>query len=130
MVEEKRKYPILGYAPGSYVCYCVDCKDEFSGDKRAVQCETCATDKSYDILIKQNQELTNTLKIQSTEINDKAKEIEDGIRINKIIGEQNRNVNEMYVELETLCSEAMGEQTQEWKDRFKKVLKRKELLQK
>lgn len=36
------KYPILGYAPGSYYCRCTTCGDQFTGDKRAVQCQPCA----------------------------------------------------------------------------------------
>ena len=40
--ETKQKYPIGGYAPGHYGCTCVTCKIEFTGDKRAVQCEPCA----------------------------------------------------------------------------------------
>jgi hypothetical protein len=38
----KIKYPILGYAPGSYYCRCSTCGDQFTGDKQAVQCEPCA----------------------------------------------------------------------------------------
>lgn len=38
-----QKYPIGGFAPGSYQCKCVTCKERFMGDKRAVQCEPCAT---------------------------------------------------------------------------------------
>lgn len=41
--NEDKKYPIGGFAPGSYTCICVTCKNEFTGDKRAVQCEDCAT---------------------------------------------------------------------------------------
>lgn len=41
--REERKYPIGGYAPGNYSCKCVTCKEGFIGDKRAVQCEPCAT---------------------------------------------------------------------------------------
>lgn len=37
-----REYPIGGYAPGSYQHICVTCDNLFLGDKRAVQCETCA----------------------------------------------------------------------------------------
>lgn len=40
--EVKPKYPIGGYAPGNYSCICANCKSEFTGDKRAVQCEPCA----------------------------------------------------------------------------------------
>lgn len=42
--EEKAepKYPIGGYAPGHYMCTCCTCKNNFMGDKRAVQCEPCA----------------------------------------------------------------------------------------
>jgi hypothetical protein len=40
--EKPKQYPIGGYAPGYYSCTCVTCKKEFTGDKRAVQCEPCA----------------------------------------------------------------------------------------
>jgi len=36
------QYPIGGYAPGFYSCKCVNCKKDFIGDKRAVQCKECA----------------------------------------------------------------------------------------
>ncbi len=42
--EEPKQYPIGGYAPGYYGCTCITCKKEFMGDKRAVQCEPCATE--------------------------------------------------------------------------------------
>lgn len=37
-----KKYPIGGYAPGNYMCTCIECEETFSGDKRAVHCEPCA----------------------------------------------------------------------------------------
>ena len=40
---KNKKYPIGGFAPGNYQCKCVSCKEFFIGDKRAVQCEDCAT---------------------------------------------------------------------------------------
>jgi len=40
--QPEPKYPIGGYAPGHYTCRCANCKIEFMGDKRAVQCEPCA----------------------------------------------------------------------------------------
>jgi len=40
--EENKKYPIGGYAQGNYTCNCLTCKQQFMGDKRAVQCESCA----------------------------------------------------------------------------------------
>lgn len=39
---EEIKYPVGGFAPGYYMCKCVNCKEEFKGDKRATQCEPCA----------------------------------------------------------------------------------------
>ncbi len=30
------------WAPGSYMCTCFDCEDQFTGDKRALQCLPCA----------------------------------------------------------------------------------------
>lgn len=31
-----------GFAPGNYLCRCGDCRERFSGDKRALRCEPCA----------------------------------------------------------------------------------------
>lgn len=36
------KYPIGGFAPGHYMSKCVNCKQNFMGDKYARQCEPCA----------------------------------------------------------------------------------------
>lgn len=33
---------LKGWAPGGYIGRCGDCKSEFIGDKRAVQCAKCA----------------------------------------------------------------------------------------
>jgi len=41
-LEQSKKYPIGGFAPGNYLNNCVTCKQRFTGDKRAVQCEPCA----------------------------------------------------------------------------------------
>ena len=38
----KIEYPIGGFAPGHYYGKCANCKEYFTGDKRAVQCEPCA----------------------------------------------------------------------------------------
>ena len=38
----KTKYPIGGFAKGSYSCKCNECNESFTGDKRAFQCEPCA----------------------------------------------------------------------------------------
>jgi len=38
----KIKYPIGGFAPGYYSSKCVNCGQEFMGDKYAKQCEPCA----------------------------------------------------------------------------------------
>jgi len=38
----KIEYPIGGFAPGNYQSNCTSCKQKFTGDKRAVQCEPCA----------------------------------------------------------------------------------------
>ena len=37
-------FKIGGFATGAYNCTCVDCKEKFIGDKRAVQCLGCAID--------------------------------------------------------------------------------------
>lgn len=44
----ENKYPIGGYAPGTYMCKCVSCSVIFYGDKRAVQCEPCAIKMTVD----------------------------------------------------------------------------------
>ena len=44
IIEDRTKYPIGGYAPGNYFCKCCTCENIFKGDKKAVQCETCATE--------------------------------------------------------------------------------------
>lgn len=36
------KYPIGGFAPGHYISKCVNCEQNFMGDKYAKQCEPCA----------------------------------------------------------------------------------------
>lgn len=55
---QENKYPIGGYAPGNYFCHCVTCKNQFQGDKRAVQCESCALEqkKRFDALSPEEQE--------------------------------------------------------------------------
>jgi hypothetical protein len=30
------------WAPGSYICRCLDCEEHFVGDKRALSCAPCA----------------------------------------------------------------------------------------
>jgi hypothetical protein len=46
--EEPKQYPIGGYAPGFYSCTCVTCEQSFMGDKRAVQCESCAIETTQE----------------------------------------------------------------------------------
>jgi hypothetical protein len=48
-MSEERKYPIGGYAPGSYTCKCSTCGKQFTGDKRAVQCEPCAIEMMKEV---------------------------------------------------------------------------------
>lgn len=54
----EKKYPIGGYAPGNYDCKCCTCGEQFSGDKRAVQCEPCAVsnEAKFDALSPVEQE--------------------------------------------------------------------------
>jgi len=52
--EEPKQYPIGGYATGNYTCTCVTCKQRFFGDKRAVQCEPCATEMVNTKIVKNN----------------------------------------------------------------------------
>lgn len=55
IVIEPSKYPIGGFAPGSYWCNCVTCKEKFMGDKKAVQCEPCAIEM-VNIKVKINEQ--------------------------------------------------------------------------
>lgn len=54
---EEKKYPIGGYAPGSYHCNCCKCGTFFLGDKRAVECEPCAVTakEKFDALSPEEQ---------------------------------------------------------------------------
>jgi hypothetical protein len=55
IVIEPAQSPIGGFAPGSYWCNCVTCKEKFMGDKRAVQCEPCAIEM-VNIKVKINEQ--------------------------------------------------------------------------
>jgi hypothetical protein len=48
--KPEKKYPIGGYAPGNYHNRCCTCERSFFGDKRAVQCESCAVESLREIL--------------------------------------------------------------------------------
>ena len=52
---EETKYPIGGFAPGDYMCNCITCKNTFSGDKRAVQCEPCAIEMVRTKIVKSEE---------------------------------------------------------------------------
>ena len=52
---EEVKYPIGGFAPGFYHCNCITCKNTFSGDKRATQCEPCAIEMVRTKIIKSEE---------------------------------------------------------------------------
>ena len=60
---EDKKYPVGGFAPGNYTCKCVSCKENFMGDKRAVQCENCAEKEKN----KQIKDKINALKSKLAE---------------------------------------------------------------
>lgn len=51
------KHPVLGYAPGDYMCKCITCGSGFFGDKRSVMCGDCA--------MKHHAEGTNTTHFHS-----------------------------------------------------------------
>ena len=55
IVIEPAQSPIGGFAPGSYWCNCVTCKEKFMGDKKAVQCEPCAIEM-VNIKVKINEQ--------------------------------------------------------------------------
>lgn len=42
MSQLTKPWPLVGYAPGHYMCHCVTCDKQFEGDKRAVMCLECA----------------------------------------------------------------------------------------
>jgi hypothetical protein len=56
-MKAKVKYPIGMYAQGHYWCTCVDCKEEFIGDKLARQCEPCAINMVNELCTKYRNEL-------------------------------------------------------------------------
>ena len=66
------KYPIGAFAPGNYMCTCVQCQVEFMGDKYAKQCEPCAINS----INKRNLELTIELR-KCRDVITKLKEVKD-----------------------------------------------------
>lgn len=38
-------YPIGSFAPGNYMQKCINCKNKFTGDKYAQECEPCAINR-------------------------------------------------------------------------------------
>lgn len=54
---EEKKYPIGGFAPGNYQGKCYKCGYFFLGDKRAVECESCAVaaKEKFDALSPEEQ---------------------------------------------------------------------------
>lgn len=63
-MAKRRGFPLSGYAPGNYMNICCDCKEQFEGDKRAIQCLPCAAESVnrvieslHDRLTKREQEL-------------------------------------------------------------------------
>jgi hypothetical protein len=57
-MQQEKKYPIGGYAPGNYQCHCGTCGGGFKGDKRAHQCEPCAINdkQTFDALAPSEQQ--------------------------------------------------------------------------
>jgi hypothetical protein len=68
-MQQEKKYPIGGYAPGNYHNRCCTCEKSFFGDKRATQCEPCALEakarfdaldpNEKELLIKRNARIAN-----------------------------------------------------------------------
>lgn len=58
MTNKKSPNPIGFFAPGNYLCKCAICGNTFKGDKRAVECEPCATSgkEAFDKLSPKEQE--------------------------------------------------------------------------
>jgi hypothetical protein len=70
-MQQEKKYPIGGFAPGNYQCHCATCGGGFIGDKRAYQCEPCAlndrrkfdalsSEEQYE-LVKRNAKIANVM---------------------------------------------------------------------
>ncbi len=88
--KEEPKYPIGGFAPGNYHCTCVNCKVQFRGDKRAVQCEPCAI------------EMTNT----KIKVNDKK-----GIEIDR---QESLNLKKLELQLDNNLAKETKESLTDW----------------
>jgi hypothetical protein len=54
----------FGYAPGNYTCICFSCSGQFVGDKRAIQCERCATEKLARSQVKTNDDPHSDLPVE------------------------------------------------------------------
>lgn len=49
-----KPWPLLNYAPGSYMCRCEDCGESFEGDKRATRCLSCTALAVHAIVLERN----------------------------------------------------------------------------
>lgn len=81
-------------------------------------------DFSEDILLIERG--LRSIKYQAKEI-EQLKEEKEALRLgyNEVMGEtlqENTKLKEQVKEYQDLCSEAMGEQPKEWRDRFKQLL--------
>lgn len=47
-IKEKDSRPAKGWwAPGEYICKCINCEEYFIGDKRAGHCADCEYDNNF-----------------------------------------------------------------------------------
>lgn len=49
-MTDERSWPLCGYAPGHYMCTCVKCSSEYTGDKRAMECLDCAAQSANHLM--------------------------------------------------------------------------------
>lgn len=50
----RKSWPLCGYAPGSYFCRCHQCRKQFEGDKRSLECLDCAAASARHLIQRGN----------------------------------------------------------------------------
>ncbi len=85
-MQQENKYPIGGYAPGNYYCTCSICGIKFQGDKRAVQCESCAVESLREILKPYEQQRQGVMWVKATDRLPDKKTVGNILFINEIHG--------------------------------------------
>lgn len=94
--KNKRVWPLGAYAPGNYTCHCANCKKQFVGDKRAVQCLECAISCTQEVI----EGLYLTIAEQRERLQAEISSLKDSYSI--VTADWNEEKNALQAEIELL----------------------------